>query len=56
MVKNPVFTDLIIQRLFALRGWDLPEKLPVLPHEQEAHDVTLEELSQNGDRQKASLT
>ena len=55
LVKNPVFTDLIIQRLFALRGWDLPEKLPVLPHEQEAHDVTLEELSQNGDRQKASL-
>lgn len=44
LVKNPAFTDLIIRRLFALRGWDVPEPLPVLPHEREAYEVTLREL------------
>lgn len=45
LAKNPAFTDLIIRRLYALRGWDAPETLPVLPHEQEAYKVTLQELS-----------
>lgn len=44
LVKNPAFTDLLIRRLFTLRGWDVPEPLPVLPHEQEAYAVTLREL------------
>ena len=44
LVKNPDFTDLIIRRLYALRGWDTPEKIPVLPHEREAYEVTLREL------------
>lgn len=44
LVKNPAFTDLVIRRLFALRGWDVPEPLPVLPHEREAYEVTLGEL------------
>lgn len=44
LAKNPAFADLIITRLFALRGWDLPETLPVLPHEHEAYAVTLQEL------------
>ena len=44
LVKNPDFTDLIIRRLFAAKGWPLPEKLPVLPHEREAYAVTLREL------------
>lgn len=44
LVKNPAFTDLVIRRLFALRGWDVPDTLPVLPHEQEAYEVTLREL------------
>ena len=44
LVKNPDFTDLIIQRLFAAKGWSLPEQLPVLPHEREAYAVTLREL------------
>ena len=44
LVKNPDFTDLIIQRLFAAKGWPLPEQLPVLPHEREAYAVTLREL------------
>ena len=44
LVKNPAFTDLIITRLFAQKGWTLPEQLPVLPHEREAYAVTLREL------------
>lgn len=44
LVKNPDFTDLIIRRLFAAKGWPLPEALPVLPHEREAYAVTLREL------------
>lgn len=44
LVKNPAFLNLIICRLFAAKGWDLPETLPSLPHEQEAYAVTLREL------------
>ena len=45
LVKNPDFTDLVITRLFAAKGWTLPETLPRLPHEQEAYEVTLKELN-----------
>ncbi|MDE7221092.1 MAG: hypothetical protein K2O45_15980 [Oscillospiraceae bacterium] len=44
LVKNPDFLDMIIRRLFARKGWELPERLPVLPHEREAYNVTLREL------------
>lgn len=44
LVKNPDFLDLLIRRLFALKGWEVPERLPVLPHEREAYAVTLREL------------
>lgn len=44
LVKNPDFTDLLIRRLFAAKGWELPETPPVLPHEREAYAVTLHEL------------
>lgn len=44
LVKNPDFLDLLLRRLFARKGWELPEVLPVLPHEREAYDVTLREL------------
>ena len=44
LVKNPDFLDLVIGRLFQRKGWPLPEKLPVLPHEREAYQVTLREL------------
>lgn len=44
LVKNPEFTDLLIRRLFAAKGWELPEALPVLPHEREAYAVTRKEL------------
>lgn len=45
LVKNPDFIDVLIHRLFAAKGWELPEQLPVLPHERVAYDVTLRELS-----------
>ena len=45
LVKNPDFTDFLIRRIFETKGWELPEALPVLPHEREAHEVTLAELS-----------
>lgn len=44
LVKNPDFLDLIIRRLFARKGWELPETLPTFPHEREAYAVTLREL------------
>lgn len=44
LVKNPAFTDLVIRRLFGLKGWTLPDRIPRLPHEQEAYEVTLREL------------
>ena len=43
LVKNPAFLDLMLQRLFAQKGWEQPEKWPVLPHEREAYAVTLRE-------------
>jgi len=48
LVKNPDFTDFLIRRLFAAKGWELPEKLPALPYEREAYEVTLRELQGRG--------
>lgn len=45
LVKNPAFLDLIIERLFARKGWEVPEDLPILPYEREAYTVTLTELT-----------
>ena len=45
LVKNPEFTDFLIRRVFETKGWELPEAMPVLPHEREAYEVTLAELS-----------
>lgn len=45
LVKNPAFTDLVIRRLFEIKNWVLPDALPVLPHEHEAYEVTLQELN-----------
>lgn len=44
LVKNPDFTDHLIRRIFAAKGWECPQELPVLPHEREAYAVTLHEL------------
>ena len=48
LVKNPDFVDFLIKRIFSLKGWELPETLPVLPYEREAHEVTLRELTGQG--------
>ncbi len=45
LVKNPDFVDVLIRRLFEVKGWALPEKLPILPYEREAYEVTLKALS-----------
>lgn len=45
LVKNPDFVDFLIRRIFELKGWALPEALPVLPYEREAYAVTLKELA-----------
>lgn len=45
LVKNPDLLDLLACRLFEAKGWALSEPLPVLPHQREAYDVTLKELS-----------
>lgn len=45
LVKNPDFIDVLIRRIFEAKGWELPEQLPVLPHEREAYKVTLRELT-----------
>ena len=45
LVKNPDFIDLLIGRIFAAKGWELPGQMPVLPYEREAYEVTLKELS-----------
>lgn len=45
LVKNPHLAHLLIGRLFAAKGWELPGQLPVLPHQQESYDMTLAELS-----------
>ena len=45
LVKNPRFTDFLIRRVFEAKGWTPPQALPVLPHEREAYEVTLAELS-----------
>lgn len=45
LVKNPAFTRLLLTRIFQHEGWTLPESLPVLSYEEEAYQVTLQELS-----------
>lgn len=45
LVKNPDFVDFLIKRIFAAKGWELPEALPVLPYEREAYEVTVKELT-----------
>ena len=44
LVKNPDFVDFLIKRIFAAKDWELPDRLPVLPYEREAYEVTLKEL------------
>ncbi len=48
LVKNPDFVDFLIKRIFASKGWTLPETLPILPYEREAYAVTRKELTGDG--------
>lgn len=51
LAKNPAFTAWLVRKFFEDRGWQLPEQLPVYPHEEAAYQVTLRELSGRLDRQ-----
>ena len=44
LVKNPHLTHLMMERIFAAKGWEKPEQWPFLPHERETYEVTLREL------------
>lgn len=45
LVKNPDFVDLLLRRICEAKGLPLPQRLPVLPHEREAYEMTRKELS-----------
>ncbi len=45
LVKNPHLLDLLAGRVFANKGWKLPDPVPAIPHQREAYEVTLRELS-----------
>lgn len=44
LVKNPDFTEFLVRRIFAVKGWACPEVLPDLPYERRAYEATLKEL------------
>ena len=45
LAKNPHVTHLMMEQIFDAKGWEKPEQWPILPHEREAYEVTLRELS-----------
>lgn len=45
LVKNPHAAHLVMEKLFDSKGWGKPEVWPVLPHQREAYEVTVKELS-----------
>lgn len=45
LVKNPHAAHFIMGRLFENKGWEKPDRWPELPHQREAYEVTLKELS-----------
>lgn len=44
LVKNPDFLDLLVRRIFEIKGWTCPDRLPDIPYQREAYEVTLKEL------------
>lgn len=50
LVKNPDFLNLILRRVLEGKGVEVPAELPTLPHEREAYEVTLRELSERVQR------
>lgn len=44
LVKNPDFLDLLVRRIFERKGWACPDRLPDIPYQREAYEVTLKEL------------
>ena len=44
LVKNPDFLDFLVRRIFESKGWACPDRLPDIPCQREAYEVTLKEL------------
>ena len=44
LVKNPDFLDFLVRRIFERKGWTCPDRLPDIPYQREAYEVTLKEL------------
>ena len=49
LVKNPALAHEVLRRVLTCAGAQVPQTLPVLPHQQEAYDVTLRELRSKGE-------
>lgn len=49
LVKNPQLAHRVLSMVLSAAGAPVPETLPVLPHQQEAFDVTLRELRSKGE-------
>ena len=45
LVKNPQFLTYLTLRLFQAKGWEAPRESPLPPHQREAYEVTVRELS-----------
>ena len=44
LVKSPDFLDFLVRRIFETKGWTCPDRLPDIPYQREAYEVTLTEL------------
>lgn len=49
LVKNPALAHRVLAMVLTAAGAPVPEQLPVLPHQQEAFEVTLQELRSKGE-------
>lgn len=45
LVKNPQLLHFAVLRLYQQKGWEPPQNPPALPHQREAYEITLRELS-----------
>lgn len=49
LVKNPALAHDVLRRVLTCAGAEVPDTLPILPHQQEAFEVTLRELRSKGE-------
>lgn len=49
LVKNPALAHEVLRRVLTCAGAEVPDTLPVLPHQQQAFETTLRELRSKGE-------